>query len=374
MMARLGDLGEIITGNTPKTSEPENYASDDICFVKPSDISDGNVTIIERSEFYISEHARKKARILPPGSVLVTCIGIIGKVAINSVECAFNQQINAIIPDKSKCTTEYLVYAIQSQKKQLQSIANAPVVPIINKSQFSDITIPVPTISQQKYISYTLENVSRLIFLHKQQLSDLDKLITVRFVEMFGNPAKNDYAWEQQEMYKVAPVDAASGVKSGSIWLLNLDAIEPNTGRIIDYYYTDISNVGASTYAFDTENVLYSKLRPYLNKVVVPRQSGYCTTELIPLRPNERLNKQFLAFLLRSDSFVAYINEKVTGAKMPRVSMDVFREYKCILPPIDLQNQFADYVTQVEKSKAAVQSALDKAQLLFDSLMQKYFG
>ena len=373
-MARLGDLGEIITGNTPKTSEPENYASDDICFVKPSDISDGNVTIIERSEFYISEHARKKARILPPGSVLVTCIGIIGKVAINSVECAFNQQINAIIPDKSKCTTEYLVYAIQSQKKQLQSIANAPVVPIINKSQFSDITIPVPTISQQKYISYTLENVSRLIFLHKQQLSDLDKLITVRFVEMFGNPAKNDYAWEQQEMYKVAPVDAASGVKSGSIWLLNLDAIEPNTGRIIDYYYTDISNVGASTYAFDTENVLYSKLRPYLNKVVVPRQSGYCTTELIPLRPNERLNKQFLAFLLRSDSFVAYINEKVTGAKMPRVSMDVFREYKCILPPIDLQNQFADYVTQVEKSKAAVQSALDKAQLLFDSLMQKYFG
>ena len=99
MMARLGELGEIITGNTPKTSEPENYASDDICFVKPSDISDGNITKITHSEFHISEHAREKARILPPGSVLVTCIGIIGKIAINSVECACNQQINAIVPD-----------------------------------------------------------------------------------------------------------------------------------------------------------------------------------------------------------------------------------------------------------------------------------
>ena len=107
-MARLGDVGKIITGNTPNTSDEKNYESNDICFIKPSDISDSEVTRLSSSEFHISEYARKKARILPPRSVLVTCIGIIGKVAINAIECAFNQQINAIIPDESKCTSEYL--------------------------------------------------------------------------------------------------------------------------------------------------------------------------------------------------------------------------------------------------------------------------
>ena len=87
---RLGDVGVIITGNTPKTSEQENYSYNDICFVKPSDILDDEITIIENCEFYISEYARNKARILPINSVLVTCIGIIGKVAINKKECALH--------------------------------------------------------------------------------------------------------------------------------------------------------------------------------------------------------------------------------------------------------------------------------------------
>ena len=84
-MARLRDLGKVVTGNTPKTSESRNYESNDICFVKPSDIVDGGITDLKASEFYISEFAREKSRILPPGSILVTCIGIIGKVAINKV-------------------------------------------------------------------------------------------------------------------------------------------------------------------------------------------------------------------------------------------------------------------------------------------------
>lgn len=77
-MSKLGEIGVVITGNTPKTGELRNYGSNDICFVKPSDILDGVVTYLEDSEFYISEYARTKARILPPQCVLVTCIGTIG--------------------------------------------------------------------------------------------------------------------------------------------------------------------------------------------------------------------------------------------------------------------------------------------------------
>ena len=140
-MVRLGDLGQIITGNTPKTTDAENYASKDIAFIKPSDIQENKLTMLSGAEFYISEYAREKARILIPGCILVTCIGIVGKVAINNIECAFNQQINAIAPDTKKCDTKYIAYAIQSQQHRLQDIANAAVVPILNKTQFSDIEI-----------------------------------------------------------------------------------------------------------------------------------------------------------------------------------------------------------------------------------------
>ena len=106
-MAKLCDIGTIVTGNTPKTSDSQNYTTNDILFIKPSDISDEEINHIFDSEFHISEYARNKARIIPPNSILCTCIGIIGKVAINKVECAFNQQINAIIPNENKCLSSY---------------------------------------------------------------------------------------------------------------------------------------------------------------------------------------------------------------------------------------------------------------------------
>lgn len=234
--------------------------------------------------------------------------------------------------------------------------------------------INYPEISIQKDIVSTLDLLQSIITHRRTQLEKLDLLVKARFVEMFGDCVSNNMNWDSKPMSEVAPSKPYKELLEGNAWLLNLDMIEAQTGRIIDYLYVDKSEVGNSTSAFDEGNVLYSKLRPYLNKVVVPKQKGYATTELVPLRPNDLLNREFLAYLLRSDNFVSYINEKVAGAKMPRVSMDVFREFKCILPPLELQTQFADFVKQVDKSKVAVQKELDKAKMLFDSLMQEYFG
>jgi type I restriction enzyme S subunit len=92
-------------------------------------------------------------------------------------------------------------------------------------------------------------------------------------------------------------------------------------------------------------------LRPYLNKVVLPNDNGYATSELVPFAPNYEINRYFLAYLLRSDSFVAFIDAKSGGAKMPRASMDVLRNFNLIKPPIELQNQFAEFVKLIDKSK-----------------------
>ena len=374
-MVRLGDVGKVITGNTPKTSDLQNYTSNDICFVKPSDIADGTVAYLDGSEFYISEYARAKARILPPKSVLVTCIGIIGKVAINNVECAFNQQINAIIPDNSKCLTEYLAYAVQNKQPEMQDIANAPVVPILNKTQFSDIKIKLPSLTDQEEVADKLNIVSWLISLRQEQLAKLDELVKSRFIELFGLPVSNSKGWNTEKMREIAPAVNYSGGFEDAVWLLNLDMVEAQTGRILDYLYVNEEEVGNSTCTFDTTNVLYSKLRPYLNKVVIPDRCGYATSELIPLKPNPmKLERTYLAFMLRSDEFVNMINEKVAGAKMPRVSMSDFREFDVPVPPMELQKQFDAFVEQTDKSKLVIQESLAELVTLKKALMQKYFG
>ena len=195
-MVRLSETGKIITGNTPKTSDQKNYASNDIPFVKPSDISECDVSFIKLTEYWISEYAREKARILPPNSILVTCIGIIGKVAITERECAFNQQINAIIPNDNYLP-EYLAYAILAKQSYLQEIANAPVVPIINKSQFGDIEIQDADLRNQRIVVDKLNAISHIISLSNAQLKKLDKLIKSRFVEMFG-----DISYSKKFQYK----------------------------------------------------------------------------------------------------------------------------------------------------------------------------
>ncbi|MGM9740468.1 MAG: restriction endonuclease subunit S [Candidatus Cryptobacteroides sp.] len=146
---RLRDIGKIITGCTPSTKDENNYSSKDYSFIKPSDIPKGKVTFLENSEFYISEKGYSNSRQLPCGSVLVTCIGIIGKVAILTKEATCNQQINAIVPEPSILPT-FLAFSILGINGFLEAMANAPVVPIINKSTFAEIAIPIPPLPIQQ--------------------------------------------------------------------------------------------------------------------------------------------------------------------------------------------------------------------------------
>jgi len=176
-------------------------------------------------------------------------------------------------------------------------------------------------------------------------------------------------------LVEAAPIKSRRGDLTDEIWLLNLDAVEAQTGTVLFKHRVQSEEINASTVYFTTENVLYSKLRPYLNKVVMPDEDGVATSEMIPMYPlADRLNRAYLCYWLRSDTFVKHISEKVAGAKMPRVSMDYFRTLSIELPPLELQEQFAAFVEQTDKSKLAVQKSLDELEILKKSLMQQYFG
>ena len=143
MQMMIKELGEIITGNTPSKKIEGFWNSEDICFIKPDIIADNGITEIYESNECISEEARQKARVVLKDAILVTCIGSIGKIGITADgEYAFNQQINAIIPNE-KVNSKYLAYNLLFNKPRLIAIANAPVVPIINKSQFGDFFVSI---------------------------------------------------------------------------------------------------------------------------------------------------------------------------------------------------------------------------------------
>jgi len=172
-----------------------------------------------------------------------------------------------------------------------------------------------------------------------------------QFIEMFGNPVTNSKGWVTKPMNEVAPEESSSFRPTGTVWLLNLDMIESNTGKVIEKVYEEDSNM-LSVAPFDKGNVLYSKLRPYLNKVVIPDEVGYATTELVPLRPNqELLNQTFFSHLLRGEDFVSYANSISTGTKMPRMPLNDLRKFPCILPPMEMQEKFESLAQQADKSE-----------------------
>ena len=240
-------------------------------------------------------------------------------------------------------------------KDQIQKLITGSAQLNYGPSHLNKVFIKMNTMNKQKEIVNKLDKITNMIENQEKMIKKYDDLIKSQFIEMFGDVISNPMNWNTKSIVDITDIKGFNGEIekiNNKVWLLNLDMVESQSGQIISKVYVDKNQVGNSTTTFNESYVLYSKLRPYLNKVVLPNTSGYCTTELIPLLPNkEILNKYFLCESLRSESFVRFIQEKVAGAKMPRVQPKIFKEFKLILPPIELQNQFADFVKHIDKLK-----------------------
>ena len=223
--------------------------------------------------------------------------------------------------------------------------------PRVKWEHLKDYEFDLPPIEEQRILADKLWAAYRLKESYKKLLTATQEMVKSQFIEMFGNPVTNTKGWKTAKIKDVAPEMPSKEQLSGKIWLLNLDMIESNTGRIIEKVYEDVENA-LSVQSFDEGNVLFSKLRPYLNKVVIPDEPGMATTELVPLRPEpSKLHKVFLSHLLRGNQFVNYANDIAGGTKMPRMPLTELRNFDCILPPMDKQLEFVFIAEQVDKSK-----------------------
>ena len=380
MDVMLKEIGDIITGNTPSKNSKEFWNSKDICFIKPDIIADSRVHEVCESNEYISDCARKKARIVSKDSIFVTCIGSIGKVGIaGEGEYAFNQQINAIVPNE-KVNPRYLAYNLIYNKPRLVDIANAPVVPIINKSQFGEFIINIEfDINKQSRIVCVLDKLSSLIEKYNREIITLDKLIRARFVELFEEIketcnvnyyikeliAGKSLASKVECKNKVLKTGAASFDYFDGSQVKNLPInYEPkeehlvHKGDIIISRMNTAELTGAAAYVWEVSDNVYIPDR--LWKAVI----------------RDGVNPIFLWNMLIQPSTKEQIQRVCSGTSGSMKNISKLGMLGIRVKKVDsyLQNEFATFVEQVNKSKVEVQKALDKAQLLFDSLMQKYFG
>lgn len=184
-------------------------------------------------------------------------------------------------------------------------------------------------------------------------------------------------SWPLVKLGDVAPAKASKHAFSTSdeVWTLNLDQVEADTGNLLGKVTAPVSEVGTSTHGFDERHVLYSKLRPYLNKVVLPDEKGLATTELVPMLPDPlRLDRKYLAYYLRSKSFVDWVSSQVAGAKMPRVSMQLFWKHEIPLPPLPEQKRIAAILDKADAIRRKRQKAIQFADDFLRALFLDMFG
>ena len=175
------------------------------------------------------------------------------------------------------------------------------------------------------------------------------------------------------EVCKVSP--STKNIERQGAWLLNLDMVEQQTGRVIEYKYVDEDDLNGSIIQFDTENVLYSKLRPNLNKVVLPEKDGFSTSELLPLRPvSGLLDRNYLATFLRSDSFVTWAVSKTAGAKMPRLGTKDLINAEIPVPNIERQKEISEKFKKLEQLIFLRKQQLEKLDELVKARFVEMFG
>ena len=195
---------------------------------------------------------------------------------------------------------------------------------------------------------------------------------------MFGDLANNTKKWIIKNFTECAIIDTKmikDFEKYADYPHIGIDSIEKETGIISGYRTVKEDNVISGKYLFTPKHIIYSKIRPNLNKVAMPNFEGLCSADAYPILVKKNIaTREYLTYVMRSDFFVSYILAFSRRANMPKVNKEQVESFNLPLPPFELQQQFSFFVQQIDKSKFAVQKSLEKAETLYKSLMQEYFA
>jgi len=316
------------------------------------------------------------ARVKEP-SITVSARGTIGYTAIRTEPFVPVVRLITLTPKSEVIDLDYLFYATQNYKFEGSGTSIPQLtVPMLKKYKFQ-----LPEMSRQKAIAVKFEKLDQLISLRKQQLAKLDELVKARFVEMFGDPVRNEKGWNTYALAEMCD-GIGDGLHGTPEYDENGEYPFINGNNLID----GVIQINASTkkvnkktyekhYIKISQNAILLSINGTLGKiafyngeqVMLGKSACYCNLK-------DEVNRIFVYKIMKTDAFAGYLEDNSTKSTIKNVGLKAIREYRLIAPPLSLQNQFAVFAEYVDQQKQTVQQSLEKLELMKKALMQEYFG
>lgn len=376
-MIKLGDIATYINGYAFK---PEDRGKVGLPIIRIQDLTGNSYDL----GFYDGIYPQKIE--INDGDVLISWSASLGVYIWNRGKALLNQHIFKVEFDKTDIDKQYFVFAVRYKLKEMERKTHGATMKHIVKKDFDATEIPYPPYEEQVEIATNLDKIFRIIESRNQELQLLDDLVSARFVEMFGDISTGVYKYEIRKLGDVANVgsshrvfttefveygvpfyrgteigDLANGITPRETYFISKEhykkiANDDTKPKIGDLLMPSICNKG-QVWRVDTDKPFY-----------------YKDGRVLCISPDRRIfNTKYLEYYMKVKTLIEY-PKLGSGSTFAEFKIFLLKNIDILIPPLDLQNEFADFVRQTDKSKLAIQKELDKTQLLFDSLMQEYFG
>ena len=360
MKYKLGDICEIVSGSTPKTSIPE-YWDGDKKWITPAEINEESY-IITDSARKLTELGVKKTGLspFPEGTVILSSRAPIGKVAIAGCEMYCNQGFKNLICSE-KINNRYLYWFLKGNTEFLNSLGRGATFKEVSKQIVSNIEINVPSIAQQEQAAIQLETANAIIRFRKQQLQKLDELVKARFVELFGDES-NPYNFPIVTIEDVASVqvgvvikpaqyytDAGHGIKT--FRSLNIGPMHIKDTDWV-YFSEEGNRKNQKSVLNENDLVIVRSGAPGTACVITKEYAGCNAVDIIIARPDlDKVNPYYLCQYTNLPHGKKQIEEGTGGAAQQHFNVGKYNKIRLTLPPLDQQLKFEKFVEQTDKSK-----------------------
>ncbi len=358
---KIGDLTNVITGGTPPTAKPEYWDNGDIPWLQSGCCQDCDVDFAEK---YITQEGydNSSTKLMPKDSVMIALTGATaGKIGYLNFEACGNQSITGILPC-GLMNQRYLFYFLLSQREKILADCIGGAQPHISQGYVKNIYVPVLSLEKQKEIVDTLSCLSGIINKRRDEIRLLDNFIKARFVEMFGDPVANEKGWTTKPLLDMGKC------KNGMNFHYDDKGIEINCLGVGDFKNLSIidnteelptillNEMPSEEYLLKDDDIVF--VRSNGNKALVGRSlavypgdvpttfSGFC----IRYRKHDNeITVPYLLRVLKTDSMRMKMAGR--GANIQNLNQQILGTLVIPVPPVELQNQFAAFVTEVNKSK-----------------------
>ena len=368
---KFSDVSEFNVGKTPPTKDL-TYWGDEIDWVSISDmnhrktIKSTNRKLNNKSLKNISNN-----RLVPPGTLLMSFKLTIGRLSITNKPCVHNEAIISIYP-KQYLSRDYLMNALDSLDLE-ENVKSAIKGKTLNSKSLANILIPIPPLEEQEKIAKKIEELFELVDKKEKNDKEKEKLKTLLKEKILdraihGELVENDLSLpivDVEEVKENVPFEIPNNCKWSKLgrisdygknkkvkginiskdeWILELEDIEKNTGKILNKIYQADRNAISDKNIFFKGNLLYGKLRPYLNKCVIADEDGFCCTEIEPIILNSNIEAKYIQRVLMSKYFLNYVTSCSYGAKMPRLGTKDAKNAMIPIPPLEQQKKIVEKI------------------------------